>query len=1523
MVSRSTTRYAQMDARSRVFVALFALVLVMSSLVPRRAFATKVGNNFYSTSAAATVYVDMMLQAGYGKYIESKEGAGGSGPSSDVTGEPVVNAGNMSAAAGFPDLEALSTETAGPNDEETWNTFFGAVQSKNSYSYSFDGYAGGSPAENAIQDYGRYGYALRSLGLDQTTATNVSNPLRSVMGLSLNVFYTIARSSEDIMRWCMNALQALNPFGIFKNFGAGDPSNVNFSRWEGSTGDPNATLSGDVTGENGVYSGGTFFGSSAVKPFIDVYNTFYTFARDVSVLTILPVSAVIAVILILMNKLNLFTSMDGQKKVRRYLVRTAFVVAGIPLLGALYTGFLDSSVAYFEDEFGFTAASASSNGFTTSADGLLLSEFVDFRGWAQNSNLAVDSSNMTIGYKDGSVSGDSYAKLRGTTFTINKNWGMLGSKHVELKDDISKESKDGLISSMKNLDQVTGSSSAARAAALASLSPADTQAYVRELINDFSTGVTYDASSYESYIKGSIGERDVDPKNGVVSGMERLAEWLKITADPESYASGLLDGVAGGSRQDAKIQSNCLLTTSTAPTRTVSLPNEDADKLFKDLVGKARNAAEGSAERAALEEQIKKLLEDEAKAAAATTTDTKDDGKIAINGRLFGNGSLDYSGATAYADGTFSSGTPTYSGDHLNAGQKRDNFGLCDIGMYNYLNSEFSDNGFQVYSGAKSANTQSRVGHYAVNFVGNGILGFALWFNTVALLAAVGITGFVFGLSMLVNNAKRAFSFLITLPSAMLTSLTAIARVLMLVLAMAAEVIVGVFTYELGRTLLYAIDSMVVGITTGGAATSAASSSVTSSAIPGALTQGYESMVGVTGASGLFSVEAAQGTSLGAFVIGLLLAGLLYILYLIMILKLRKAITAAIDDAISGVIARLTGARATDIPASNALGNFGKAAVAGTLMNPGGAGRVAGALTGAAAGAGIAGAAAGGFGNGNSEALLTDNGVSNSNAGDGTVYDDSSSSATEGDSSNRNGFLEGGSIENSNRQLEGARARGGTLAGDVDVDAMGDGDTTYANSSAEGDAFSTAAGDSSWFNQADQLMGRDGSINADIQSASIGQADMYGGNSEINGADANANAEAFSEGGTGGDGRGFGEGGDGADGALPLSQQAMAQQARMSDGSGGAGMYGDLSAAAEAGAQAGAHAVGGNGIGGNGLGGDADARASVDPNQMAAIANATSNSDSSSDSISNAMSDSEAAAMQAALDKQNAMHPGSVTAEFEGQHQEMIPRVDVNGEVQPNAPMNFTAQDGADGEGGRGGASGKGGEGGIGKSGTVEDHVAADGQNAGLIDFGYGESSAVVSGNMVSPNAPEVMVGGSQLGGVNVASYGDGSAPHVDSVNAGGMTGMPGMQRTMQGAPGGRGGSGGMGVAGSGTGSVSRGPSAAGDSSVGILPGEGGHGVEYGSDFKGDGKGSEYQRAVAPQADDGPTGTYVGAGDVTFDSSSNVGSVGEVSPSSSLGGTVTSSGSRGKPKSVKASQSRRSSLGYSANAAKQAHKRVR
>lgn len=269
--------------------------------------------------------------------------------------------------------------------------------------------------------YARYGHLLSDLGLDETGDATGSSMIRSTFGLFMQGTHSVAGFVPTIFEFSLKILRTLNPFRFlikddtttYKESEYGGSANGLFDSGSTSTdgsiksgaGAVDKAITDNATGANAV---DVTASAGALEPVTKVMTSIYSGTRAIGFLSIIPLLLVLLLWSMLMKR-----DMSGLKV---FVIKFAFIITGVPLCAALYTGVLDQTLTAVQTN--------------PAASRLVACTFVDFQSWVQSSRLDLPSgvSLKSVGKSNssgdsttaaGAASAETLRSLRDITFRIN------------------------------------------------------------------------------------------------------------------------------------------------------------------------------------------------------------------------------------------------------------------------------------------------------------------------------------------------------------------------------------------------------------------------------------------------------------------------------------------------------------------------------------------------------------------------------------------------------------------------------------------------------------------------------------------------------------------------------------------------------------------------------------------------------------------------------------------------------------------------------------------------------------------------------------------------------------------------------------------------------------------------------------------------------------------------------------------------------------------------------------------------
>ena len=262
------------------------------------------------------------------------------------------------------------------------------------------------------------------------------------------------------------------------------------------------------------------------------------------------------------------------------------------------------------------------------------------------------------------------------------------------------------------------------------------------------------------------------------------------------------------------------------------------------------------------------------------------DSDIFNGASIYGNGSLNIDSNNNYYTESRAVGTT----NSISMGVKN-LFGLSSLGMYNYLSTDFGESTAVVYS-AGSASGFVRQSHKSVSIVGSGLYTFLYWLDCCTLLAVFGIIGWVYIFSMIFGMFSRTIKMITTIPFALLGVMSSIAKVILYTVMMIFNIIGTLFMYSVIVEIAMNLSSIVMN--------------------PLIIA---------------FSQESIIGNSLDNLSIIILIVEIVvYIVFIVQALRLRKSFIRTIDEMANSIISKFLETSPADLSQNRQPGVLSRAA---------------------------------------------------------------------------------------------------------------------------------------------------------------------------------------------------------------------------------------------------------------------------------------------------------------------------------------------------------------------------------------------------------------------------------------------------------------------------------------------------------------------------------------------------------------------------------------------------------------------
>lgn len=463
-----------------------------------------------------------------------------------------------------------------------------------------------------------------------------------------------------------------------------------------------------------------------------------------------------------------------KQKFTKILLRFFIMVLGIPLLGGTYTSTLK-----------WLQAQAFDSGSAGYINYVIASSFIRTDSWVENTrlappssngNLATSPSNSLIKFHTGThtVAKDT-ADLRRVATSINvisglaanggDSWvgvlqrnlangnesGNIGSvvtarEYEETEKQAKLNSNDGNFKvDFSDIAGPSGNSSAV--------------SWVVDTLFKFMGSSKYSAATYDSFVKGTIHS-----KPGLKAANGLLSLNFEILDNVGDWSNGNGDGVKKGS-------TGYILYDGTGIK-----PEGDAGKAF----------AQGYTDR---------------------PYNFYNNGYLSVNptGNAFSNQMVSYylkSGNSTPANGSAQR-------SHIAAkGQGSTAFGLSDLAMYNFLNTEFGATGMTVYSPSNSSSILSLGQYQTVVMPGRGFDVFMLWIETVVILLVFVIVGLLFWYELITKVFYNFFGLLTNIFGSALGSLNFFMKAVLYAGAGLIQLVAAMVTYLMVTKILIGVVQM-------------------------------------------------------------------------------------------------------------------------------------------------------------------------------------------------------------------------------------------------------------------------------------------------------------------------------------------------------------------------------------------------------------------------------------------------------------------------------------------------------------------------------------------------------------------------------------------------------------------------------------------------------------------------------------------------------------------------------------------
>jgi hypothetical protein len=333
--------------------------------------------SFYKVASSTTAFFSTIQEPGNNKSF--------SAPWTTMLADP----GSAGSLLGYadPDFTSVSgwlaSKLSGSSDAIGYETLL-VRDAGDSGNYSSSKYQG-------MVDYAYFGAALKGMGLDGTSTGLSLGFMNWISGGIVMLLFIFGGAVDFVFNSFISLLGMLNPFKLFYlGVQAISPELAN-----GMVGNSDNTNVGPLSG------------------LVSWIGGWYQALHDLSWTVLVPVFVAVLIISLL-----LFKKVDKGGAFKKIVIRLLFIGIGLPLLGSMYTGMIDSM------------ASASTSGNAGSAR-VVMSTYVDFENWAVKSRLAIPSKAI-IEWDSSSAqpSGKAQSNVRNTALAINNQTHGLGLNQI-------------------------------------------------------------------------------------------------------------------------------------------------------------------------------------------------------------------------------------------------------------------------------------------------------------------------------------------------------------------------------------------------------------------------------------------------------------------------------------------------------------------------------------------------------------------------------------------------------------------------------------------------------------------------------------------------------------------------------------------------------------------------------------------------------------------------------------------------------------------------------------------------------------------------------------------------------------------------------------------------------------------------------------------------------------------------------------------------------------------------------------
>lgn len=528
----------------------------------------------------------------------------------------------------------------------------------------------GSRENNPFYDYAGYGEALNAMGLSKAVRGDTGSFARKIPTGLIMLNYMVATGISLIIGLALKVLVMFNPFKLF--MGVFD-----------------ATAAANL----GILS-------AAARQVQYLYEAI----QDISLYVLLPMFLVITVFSVLV-----FARGQALKRFGRYFLRVFMIFAGLPLIGATYTGVVEDLEASF------------SKGSTV-ADYLVYSSYVDFENWVRHSRLAPPIPDLESGvgvinhprYIEEATAATDKMYTPSRQFILYLNGYSAGNERAKsIYNEFQRGGLTAALSEQGELEYVDASNANfGEGGMYAKNSPMDLLR--RHFNND-----KYSSSHYDGEVTGMIQqllEGNVEGDETLSANDSEILRMFTLTASKHrtwERANDIKVKISDDDEaEDAWWNSAIDWSDSTQLLNMHANPN-DEDANFRFSLYPRHIYNNGGIELVEFRE----------------------------HGEYVGGAQKIYVAGAVTSDNSLK-GKPIHSGTEITGG-------LSPLAMYNFLNTTFDDTGLTIWSSEKSSSDQTRDTYVSVVHGTTGITSMLRWMESMALMSSMNLLTIAFGMMMI------------------------------------------------------------------------------------------------------------------------------------------------------------------------------------------------------------------------------------------------------------------------------------------------------------------------------------------------------------------------------------------------------------------------------------------------------------------------------------------------------------------------------------------------------------------------------------------------------------------------------------------------------------------------------------------------------------------------------------------------------------------------------------------------------